>query len=104
MSRCAAASRTRCIGAGRCSVGRGLGHRERLEHLEVEHRVVERDRDELLRLEAQRAGEVRLRHDRQIDGAHEHPRARDADAHLALAEAQLLPEALDRGGDRGDGR
>ena len=85
--------------------GRAVGCRrafgEGLELLEVEDGVVERDRDQLLRLEAEGAGEVVLGHRGQVDRPDQHPRAGDADPHVALAEAQLLEEPLDRGRDRG---
>ena len=64
------------------AVGAGLPDREVLQHLEVHHRFLERDRDQLLGLEAQRAGHVLLGHDREIDGAHEHAGARDTDPDL----------------------
>jgi len=77
-----------------------MSGRHRLQHLEVEHGVVERDRDELLGLEADRAREIGIGHGREVDGADDHPRSGDADPDLALLQAELAPQALDRGGDR----
>ena len=75
--------------------------RHRLEHLEVEHRVVERDRDELGGLEADGAGQVGIGHVGHVDRADDDARPGDADPHLPLLEAELAPQPLDRRGDLG---
>ena len=79
----------------------GRGNRERLQNLEVQDGIFERDRDELLGLEPQGASHLVVRHRRQIDRPHEHPRGRDTHPDRRFFEAQFLPEPLDRRRDRG---
>ena len=89
----------RGIGRGRCDLGR-RADRDRFEDLEVEDRVVERDRNQLTRLEADRAREVGVGHRRHVDRTNDHAGPGDPEPHLTLLETELPPQTLDRGRHR----
>ncbi len=72
------------------------------EHVVLEHRLLQRHRDVVLRVKAHgRRDLLGVRERRQVDGAHEDPLAGDAQAH-ALAELVLLEEVPQRLGERLD--
>ena len=68
---------------------------------EVEHRVVERDRDQLGGLELQRAPELVTRHRRHLDLTHDDTRARETEAHGDLLQSDFGAQARDRVGHCG---
>src|SRR5450759_1157672 len=71
-----------------------------VDHLVVHDGVVYRDRDELLHLVVDRVLELFLRHVRQVHRPDDNLLVGNAEDHPALADAVLLPEFLEIGGDR----
>jgi hypothetical protein len=74
--------------------------RDLIEDLEVEDRLLDRDRDELLRLELQGRGEITLAHEREIGGPDDDALAGHPQDDRLGAEATFPPEAADGGADR----
>ena len=94
MSRWAATMRTFCLPgppSSRCLRG---------EHLEIHHRIVQRDGDGLLRLELDGRAQFLLVDHGEFHGAHHDLLVRDAQAEMLAGEAAVLPERLELRGER----
>ena len=69
------------------------------DDLEIEDRILDRDRDVVLRLVLDRAFEFRALHVRQVDETHDDLLVADADRRVRAAEARGAHELLDGGRD-----